>query len=87
MQTIKTANGIELAVDWCGVAGIDGVLRFYVPNCDLARIMQIFADPASLPVTHLFDDKEVETYTDFTQFFGATKDFNGGVIAEIARAA
>ena len=84
-QIIRTATGIEYAIEWCGVASFDGILRFYVPNGDLITLMTVFSQPENLPITHIFDGEVVETYTQHTVFFGATKDFVGGVTVELAK--
>ena len=65
MQTIRTASGTEYAIDWCGVASIDGILRFYVPNGNLVELILAFSNPQNLPVTHLFDGEVVQEYTNY----------------------
>ena len=85
-QKIRTATGIEYPVNWCGIASIDGILRFYVPNGNLVELTTVFADAENLPVTHVFDDEVVQDYTDYTVCFGVTMDYLGGATVELARA-
>lgn len=84
-QKVKTATNIEYKVDWCGVASIDGILRFYVPNGDIVELTTVFSNQENLPVTYMFDEEVVDVYTDYTRFFGATLDFNNGVTVSLAR--
>lgn len=84
-QIIRTASGSEYAIEWCGVASLDGILRFYVPNGNLVELMLAFSNPQNLPVTHLFDGEIVQEYTDYTVCFGVTMDYLGGATVELAR--
>ena len=84
-QVIRTATGEEFQVEWCGVASMDGVLRFYIPDGDIVTLTAVFADPKNFPITHLYDGEVVNTYTGYNQFFGTLKDFIGGVTVQIAK--
>ena len=84
-QIIRTATGTEYEIEWCGVASFDGILRFYVPNGNIVELMTAFSNPENLPVTHIFDGTVVETYTNYTVFFGAIMDFVGGVTVSLVK--
>ena len=84
---IKTAEGVVFHADWCGVASIDGRLRFAIPNANISAILRTFMREESLPVTYQTDEDE-ETdivYSDFMEFDGAEKDFLGNIIVILAK--
>ena len=84
-QIIRTATGEEFQVDWCGVASMDGVLRFYIQNGNIVDLTTVFSNANNFPVTHLHDGEVVKVYEGYTKFFGAFLDFVGGVTVQLAK--
>lgn len=84
-QVIRTATGISYPIEWCGVASMDGILRFYVKDGNLVELTSIFSEEQNFPLTHLFDGEVVQTYDGYTRFFGVNLDFVGGATVAIAK--
>ena len=84
-QIIRTATGEEYKVEWCGVASMDGVLRFYIPNGSIVDLTAVFSNPNNYPITHLYDGEVVKVYEGYTKFFGAFMDFVDGVTVQLAK--
>lgn len=82
---IQTPSGDQYAIDWIGVATIDGLLRFRLPSGNITDILIEFSNTDNLPVTVHEDDELCTEYTDYTTFFGAEKDMAGGIIVILGK--
>lgn len=83
---ISLHDGTKLRVNWIAVGSRDpDTLRIRFPSGNLKRIVDIFTDPNSFPISEYCEDEFQRTYDRFTVLKRAAQEEDGGIILSLRK--
>ena len=85
MRMIRTATGKEYNITAAAIGSIDGSLRVWIVNSNIAVIIPVFTDAKETCVLTDINDGSEKKYTGYTDFRGIAIERTGEIMVTLAR--